>query len=453
MPKWHENLIADAGWNGTAFEGAEELTPERNKVLRIKLVNKGLICASGGNIFIFLTTINCWSIMCSKQSVTFLNSMMKMESASVKFGEAFAPYVDFLERYAVDNIANPIPLSVCIGTSRLRIIHRPTGLSLRLCESLIPTFPDAGYDIPSRLCYSSIAMRSWPPEWDRTSSYPIYRFLSPLFVDPEDMRTVEWAIGNALIDPHSFSKAVVLYGEGGRGKGTFMGALTIALMGCCGTISNSSLVSISKGLTPEVASTVVASRIVTASDVGEIGDITNLSMIKTITGHDFIPVPPTRARSACTLIYDTNRLDDPTINTEWVTAAIMRRAVVVNMTAFLPDGIQESVPQDSVSRLDFALRCVHTRLSYPNMPVTPFSVVTTILGSKIQQAMDYLCPIDPNDADDEDVIIANNIVAAYAGISTKQVGELAKKISNVAVIEIRSSLYIKGIVPSENYEY
>jgi hypothetical protein len=453
MGKWHENLTADAGWNGSAFDGAEELTPSRNKILKTKFIQKNLICFSGGNVYVFLTSINCWSIMCSSQAVTFINSLMGMESASVRYGDAFGPYVEFLERHAVDNIAQPIPLSICIGTTRLRVAHRRTGLDLAPCESLIPSLPKIGYEIPSRLCYSSIAMRQWPPKWERTSSFPMYRFLSPLFEDPVDLLTVEWSIGNCLLDPHSFSKAVILYGEGGRGKGTFLGALKIMLMGCCGIIPDGALVSLSKGLPPSIASTVVSNRVVTAGDVGSTSDETNLAIIKTITGHDFIPIPPACARSACTLLYATNRLDDPLVNKEWATPAIMRRAIVINMTVVLPNGIEDTVPQDPTSRLDFALRCVHTRLTYQHMPVSPLSVVTTILGSKAEDAINYIAPINPEEADDEEVITANNIVAAYVGLTTDRVGQLAKQISPYAVCEIRSVSYIKGIVPSSNYEY
>lgn len=453
MPKWHENLVSDPGWNTQAFEGADDITPKRNKVLRTKLVNKNLICASSGNIYIFLTSINCWSVMCSAQAITHVNSLMDAESATVNFDKAFGPYVEFLERHAIDNVAKPLPLSICIGTTRLRVVCRPTGLSLKPCESLLPTFPDKGYDIPSRLCYGSIASRVWPSEWERTSQYPLYRFVSPLFADPTDMTTVEWCIGNALIDPHSFSKTVILHGEGGRGKGTFLGALTIALMGCCGTIRDGALVSAAKGLPVDIASTIVSNRIVTAGDVGSMDDMTNLAIIKNITGHDYIPIPPTRAKSACTLFYASNRLDDPTINKEWTTPAVMRRAIVVNFTAYIPEGIEDATPQDPVSRLDFALRCVHTRLSNPHMPVSSFSVITTIFGSKINDVMNYLCPIDPEEAEEDEVITANNLIAGYIGIPTHMVGELAMKISHDAVCEIRSQQYIKGIVPSAEYQF
>jgi len=446
METWCEVLENDGGWNTQAFDGADELTPARNKILRTKIINRNLLCASGGNIYVFLPTINIWCIMCSRQAIVYMNTLMSMESASVNYVDAFAPYVEYLERHAVDNVARPIPTSICIGTSRLRVTYTKTGLEMTMCESLVPTFPDKAYEIPSRLCHTSLASRIWVPQWERTDSFPLYRYISPLFTNPIEMLTFEWCLGNALVDPHSFSKAVILYGEGGKGKSTVLAALNTAFAGCCGNIPDGALVSLSKGMPPVVASIVASNRIVTAGDVGNANESTNLSVVKSITGHDYISLPPSRAKTSCTLVYATNRLDNPRENVEWATAAITRRVVVIVMDAVL-NGILGDPPQDNISRLDYFNRCVHTRLKYPDMPVSSMSVLISIVGSQLDSLSDFVVPDDPDNIDDNDVITANAIVGAYINRSAEEVGHLAKCMSASAVCTIRGKYYIKGIAP------
>lgn len=449
-PEWHKHLTVDTGWNSPAFDGAEDITPARNKVLKTKILDRNLVCMSGGNIYVFLTTINTWSIICSHQATVFLNNLMSMESATVRYSNAFIPYVEFIERNASNKIAQPIPTSICIGTTRLLVSASSSGLKLSPCHSLIPAFPE-DVKVPAGLCYMSLAIPYWPPDWERTSVYPMYNYLSPLFEDPAELRTIEWAIGHALVDPHSYSKAVVLYGPGGRGKSTMLAALNIALMGCCGSIPDKALVSLAKGLPDSIASIIVANRIVTAGDVGGLEENTNLSVIKTLTGHDYISVPPSRARSACTLFYASNRLDDPLRNPEWTTDAIMRRVVVILMNTCIVEGISDSIPQDPVSRLDFALRCVHTKLTYPHMPVSPMSVLLTLLGSQATKACKYVVPVSDIDVDEDEIMVANSIIGGYIGKTAEEVGKLAHKISPSCVCSIRGRSYVKNIAPSSKY--
>jgi hypothetical protein len=362
--RWSDAIEQDRGWGVNAFDGAEKTTPEKNKILRNKLVTPGLLCVSDGNIYVFLTTLNIWSVICAKQSIVFINNLMGIESATVKYGDAFEPYASFLEREASDRIANDIPQSVCIGTERLKVALVPGGLKLTRCDSLLPFLPE-NKSLLSTLCYMPLSIRGWPTEWQRTSNYPIYRYLSPLFVDPVELKTLEWCIGHSLIDPHNFSKAVILYGQGGRGKTTTVNLIATALMGCCGTIPDSALINLSAGLPDRVAQTVASNRVVTAGDVGGDGRNTNLTVIKALTGHDYIPLGALRVKTACTLLYATNTLDDPRENTEWCTEAIMRRVVVIYMSAIVPEESLIGVPKDTVSKLDFCLRCIHTRLTNP----------------------------------------------------------------------------------------
>lgn len=448
---WADNLIEDPGWN-RPYITDETLMPKRYNTLRTKIIEKKLICASNGNIYIFLPMQNIWSILCSDESTIFLNSIMEMDSATVNYDRAFRPFVSYLEKRAVDNLAGNIPTSICIGTTRLRAARKGNGLSLTESEPILTHLPSHGSSQQiSALCIMSLSIPRWPREWSRTDDMPMYRFISPLFPDPRELKTIEWVIGNALLDPTTYSKAVILYGEGGTGKSTLLATIKITLMGCCGNIPDKSLVGLARGMSNDVASIVVSNRIVTAGDVGGIEDSTNLSVIKSLTGHDYISIPPLSARSACSLFYATNRLDDPRKNREWPTAAIMRRVIVILMNADALSYTESSIPQDPLSRLDFALRCVHTRLSYPHVPVTAMSVILTLTGSISTEIFEYITEADPDDITDDEAITATGIIAGALGMSSNIVGDLARKISPSAVRLIRSIYCIVGIAPTDRY--
>lgn len=448
---WYDNLTSDPGWGRPYLDDDEGLTPKRINVLRTKIVEKKLLCASNGNVYIFLPTLNTWSILCSDEATIFLNSVMEMESATVNYDKAFRPFVSYLERRAGDNLALKLPTSICIGTTRLRATRTSDGLDLVECEPVLTDLPSHRKPQIASLCYMPVAVSQWPRQWVKTDDMPIYRFISPLFPDKRELTTIEWVIGNALLDPNSHSKAVILYGEGGTGKSTLLATIKIALMGCCGSIPDRALLGLAKGMNNDVASVVVSNRIVTAGDVGGIDDNTNLSVIKSLTGHDYISIPPLSARSSCSLFYATNRLDDPRRNKEWSTPAIMRRVVVILMNADALQYVESAIPQDPVSRLDFALRCVHTRLSYPQMPVSSMSVILTLMGSIAMDIFEYITEADLDDISDDDSIVALGIIAGALAIKTDLVADLARKISPSCVRQIRSMYCIIGIKPTEKY--
>jgi len=206
---------------------------------------------------------------------------MEMESATVNYDKAFRPFISYLERRAVENLAKKIPTSICIGTTRLRVTLTSGGLRSTECEPILIDLPSYGqHKQIAALCAMSLSIPRWPRQWNRTDDMPMYRFISPLFSDPKELTTIEWVIGNALLDPSTYSKAVILYGGGGTGKSTLLAAIKIALMGCCGDIPDKALVGLAKGMTNDVAAIVVSNRIVTAGDIGGIEDSTNLSVIR-----------------------------------------------------------------------------------------------------------------------------------------------------------------------------
>lgn len=447
--RWSDTLEQDLGWGMSAWQGADEFTPMRNKLLRNKLVAPGLVCMSDGNVYIFHTGLNIWCVACSKQAITFVNNLLGMEIASVSYTGAYEPYVYSIDREASDRIASPVPQSVCIGTERLRVAVVPGGLELSRCESLLSFIP-AEKKILAPLCYMPLSIKGWPRKWVRTSDYRIYRSIAPLFVDPAELQTVEWSTGHALIDPKSYSKTVLLYGEGGRGKSTILKMLDAVLLGCCGTIPDDALTDLRSGLKAHIAAIVASNRIVTAGDVGAENRSTNLTVIKSLTGHDFLSIPPSRVKTGCTLFYASNTLDDPLLSAEWLTAAIMRRVVVVPIYPTVYDNFDDYISYDKIARLDFALRCVHTRLTHPYMPVTPLSVLHTLMGSRFQAVSKYLAPVREEDSYEDDVIDANNIIAGALSTTTENIGQLASRISRSAVVEIEGMYYVKNIAPVNN---
>lgn len=448
---WLSTLVSDNGWNRPYIDD-ESLIPKRYNTLRTHIIEKNLVCASNGNVYIYLPVQNKWSILCSDEATIFLNAVMEMENATVQYDKAFRPYVSYLERNASENLATKIPTSICIGTTRTRINRNGNGLTLSVCEPVLIHNPSYGkHHEVSALCYMPLSIKQWPKRWERTNNFPMYQFISPLFPDGRELLTIEWVLGNALVDPNSFSKAVILYGQGGTGKSTLLALIKIAFMGCCGSIPDKSLIGLAKGMSTDVASIVVSNRIVTAGDVGGIEDSTNLSVIKSLTGHDYISIPPLSARSSCSLFYATNRLDDPRKNTEWLTAQIMRRVVVVPMTTDALGFTENTIPQDQNSRLDFALRCVHTFLSHPHMPVSSMSIVLTLLGSASNDIMQYITEDDDEEILEEEYFSVLGILASAASIEASSIGDLVRKMSPSAVKTIRTTYCIVGLRPTVAY--
>ena len=232
-----------------------------------------------------------------------------------------------------------------------------------------------------------------------------------------------------------------------------MSVVNSVFFGCCSTIPDSALEKLHNGVDTKVASIIASNRIVTAGDIGGTGRNTNLTVIKSLTGHDYISIPPSRVKTACTLLYATNSLDDPLDNPEWCTPAIMRRVIVILMNAKIIENFSDQIPYDPMSKLDFALRCVHTRLSNPYMPVSSISVLLTLMGSRFGLVSKYLVEAYEGDIDDDDMIVANTIVAGALNLTVHRVGELANRISKASVVEVSGILYVKNIAPSGLYEY
>ncbi len=57
----------------------------------------------------------------------------------------------------------------------------------------------------------------------------------------------------------------------------------------------------------------------------------NLANVRAAVGHDWVPVQPDAIRTACTVMYDSNGAPDHIEYKEWISEAIMRRAMNLSL--------------------------------------------------------------------------------------------------------------------------
>lgn len=454
MASWTNTFEEDPGWDTKLIINHDELVPMRNKILREKILVKRLACSSGGNIYVFNPNFNSWFGLMDIQTVIFLNNIMDLSMASVNYDKAFRGYIRYIESRSMDMGAGDIPCSVCVGSRRLAVQLIDDGLEFSLCSRVVSGLPmnSPSYDIVASLSYMSLDIKYFPPVWKHTYRFPLYRYMARFFQNnPIGFETLKWIVGKTLIDPTSFNKVLCLFGEGMKGKSKVIQSLMVALKGCIASIPENYLVSMNTGIPGEIKEMVVSNRIVTAGDVDSHFRKTNLAFIKSLTGQDYVSIPPTSVKSKCSLVYNTNKLDSPKDNPEWSTTAIARRYNVVHMNTNVPGGVDEEVPQDVKSRADFVCQCVYTVLKNPEMPMSLQDLIMTLLLSEIFEAHKYLAYIDASTADDQETVTANAILASFMKVDVHQVGELASKRTRRHLKSIDGIDYVVGVVPSIHY--
>jgi hypothetical protein len=448
-------LSEDPGWDKELILGHDQLVPPKNKILRDKIISAGLVCSSGGNIYVFHPSFNSWFVLMDIQAVLFLNSVMGLEMASVNYDKAFKGYIRYIESRAMDMGANEIPTSICVSSRRLAVEYTGESLKFSLCHRIVNNHPEPSqkYDIVASLSYMSLDLRYFEDEWRPTYGHLLYRYVARLFQDnPTGLETLKWIVGRSLLDPTSFNKVLCLFGEGMKGKSKVVQALMVALKGCVASIPEKYLVSMSAGIPSELREMVISNRLLLAGDVDTHYNKTNLAFIKSLTGQDYVSMPPTSVKSKCSLLYNTNKLDSPRDNPEWSTPAIARRFNVVHMNTNVPGGIDEEVPQDYRSRIDFACHCVWTVLSNPDMPMSIGDLLLSLLQSELFDAMQYLSYVDALYVDDHETLTANAILASYMNVETSVVGSLAARRTRQHIKTIDGIDYVVGIAPSVNFK-
>lgn len=434
-------LVPDDGWDNQIVPGG---SPRGFKGIRTTLLDYGLVAYSHGNTYIFLSASNSWSVFVSSEAQVQLCSIVGSENASVNYLAACIPYIGFLEKHALRT--SSIPTSICIGTWRMSIFLKEEDNKLILQKAKnIASVGETLDERTSSFCVMPCSFDELPTSWSPGGSQRLLRYLLVLFPDPKELDTIRWIVGNAILDPGTISKFLLLYGPGGTGKSTVIKAIEALLRGCCSTIKPGTLTDPKDDINMDTAKAIASNRMLTAGEINLETNKLNLHNVKVMTGHDSIAVPPIKVTTRCSIVAGCNDLPDPSIQKSWTSTAISRRVVVVVMnvkTALIP---KLQMPDTVEDLQDFLLSCVYTKLMHPTMPISTRCILYTVLGDKYNEISKKI-EIDEN-VTDQEIFDANTQIEIYLELPLHSLGELAGLVSPDAVTTIADSgiSFIKNI--------
>lgn len=410
-------LYEDDGRNRELIPGSKS---KSYRLLDNVLVNKGLAVKTRGTLYIFMGASNCWGTLAVEEAQRQINDIVGNENVSVNYLPAVKPYAPYLTKSAFR--IGSIPTSICIGTYRFSLTRRGDELVLTPCVDIVSA-TDAIEDRVTGFCVLPCDFYIHPNVWSVNDNGSLIRYLSALFVDRTELRTIMWVVGLSLVDPGSYSKFLLLYGPGGTGKSEVVNTILDIAPGCTGTIKVSQMVSSHTDMSTETAFTIASNRLATTGELNLRSGKLNLHIIKEMTGHDSVFIPPVRVNTRCSVVSSSNALPDPTEQDEWLTTAIARRCVVVpmNVKAMLLPKVER--PDSSEECLDMMLACVNVYLSDEFMPMSTRSCLYSVMGS-VYEKVQHEVVIDSG-ASTMQIVDANVHISSKLGISVEEFADLA----------------------------
>ena len=131
-----------------------------------------------------------------------------------------------------------------------------------------------------------------------------------------------------------------------------------------------------------VRGSVCGNRVVTDLDANFSGKSLNVSVVRSITGQDFMNVSRISTKASASISCGSNNLPDVRQTSDWKQVAAFRRLAVIPMTADATSLCATRVPADKVDNVDFAILCVYVRSRFSaSMPVTPRMVLMSDPGT------------------------------------------------------------------------
>lgn len=432
-----DNLQEDTGWNSELVPGVR---PKSYRAIDRILVHPGLVIQSKGNVYIFLGASNSWAVLAAPEAQKQICDITGSDNVSVSYLGAATPYIPYLNKVA--SRVSALPVSICIGTRRLSITVDNESMTFTECSNIVSVTDNLDSRV-SGFCVMPCNYEYYPTKWLLDDRCRLLRYLSALFADIVELHTIMWIVGLAVVDPSPFSKFLLLYGPGGTGKSEIVNAILDILSGCIGTIKASQLTESKSEMSSDTAKMLASSRVVTAGEINLLTNKLNLHIVKEMTGHDSILIPPIRVATRCSVITSSNNLPDPTVQTDWLSTAISRRVVVVPMNvkaSLLP---RRERPDTEMDCQDMLLLCTHLFLMNPSMPMSTRSLLYSVLGSKFE-ALDDVLIID-EDASVQDIMDANIFLDGYFGLAPHTIGELASLKSANSVLVLAGVNFVKNI--------
>lgn len=305
-----------------------------------------------------------------------------------------------------------------------------------------------------RVCHERIAefcckpagyrfhLERWLPRWEDS----VRCALAPLFGTPIELRFLEYMVGETMIDPSAFSKFVMLYGPGGNGKTMVINTIASVADRCSDMMPTAQFTGESSDIGAYVSGLLVANRIVYNGEVELTKRDLSLSFVKFVTGHDRVSTRFGSYHSSCSVFMGTNSLPRHP-RSAWNEPAIMRRVVVLPMLVRAREAPKVALDFDETARLSFLMRCVHTRLTCPFLPVSGRMVLATLLASRYERYW-TLFVSDPDSAipnANARAVEAVTVLSMLLTASEAEVISMSRQISESAVRRVWETDVIQGV--------
>lgn len=434
----------DPDWNKRAvtYPGTEKWD-----ILYDYVVRPGLVATIEGQEIVYLDTGNHWVSLVSSSAALRVAQMVGDDKVSVNYAVSFDPYYPSLSKHANFNSCVVVPRSICVGTKRLTVelVGEHKVLRMRECE---PILSNRVRSVPPYV-YSACYLPANHVEIPHTYVFPgrvtVIDFLRPLFPDIRTMLTYMWIIGNCIVEPIARPRCLMLCGTGGTGKSTSLRMANAALSGACGLLPDNVLTSNLKTDAEKVATTVVKSRLATCYELDLVNKRVNMSILKSITGSDFVRVYEYQARAICSLMIATNGIPNMTLDPEFAEDALSRRVVCIYMDVDTSMAPPDPDPAAAEDKSDFLCACVHTRLRFKDLPISPLNFLLTITGSAYHTAIELIGEVDDSEVSD---LGGREVLATISGLLCSTIEKTEARCRLVSMSAVRKTTFgyvIRGL--------